>query len=179
MSHSPEQVFAPNARMPIPTVKILGVAVHRIDVAATLDQIGAWIATQPAPCRQICTVNPEFIIDARRNPAFADALRHADLRVPDGVGVLWAARLLGQPLYQRVTGSDHGERVVPRRCRVGREDPGPPEEARRRVGAHGTTVVVHGPSPGPNGGVASSRAVMPCTPPDRPPGGRRARSGRP
>jgi N-acetylglucosaminyldiphosphoundecaprenol N-acetyl-beta-D-mannosaminyltransferase len=91
---------------PYPTVNILGVEVHRVDVAATLDQIGAWIS-DPAPiCRQICTVNPEFIIDAGRDPTFAAALRRADLRVPDGVGVLWAARLLGAPLRQRVTGSD-------------------------------------------------------------------------
>jgi N-acetylglucosaminyldiphosphoundecaprenol N-acetyl-beta-D-mannosaminyltransferase len=71
-----------------------------------LDQIETWIAAPFSTCRQICTVNPEFIIDARRNPAFAAALSRADLRVPDGVGVLWAARLLGAPLHQRVTGSD-------------------------------------------------------------------------
>ncbi len=104
----------------------------------------------------------------------AGGLRHVGVGVAAQCG---AALVLGADRHDAI--SDHGERVVPRRCRVGREDPGPPEEARRRVGAHGTTVVVHGPSPGPNGGVASSRAVMPCTPPDRPPGGRRARSGRP
>jgi N-acetylglucosaminyldiphosphoundecaprenol N-acetyl-beta-D-mannosaminyltransferase len=75
-------------------------------VAATLDQIGAWIDAPQPLCRQICTVNPEFIVDASRDPNFAAALGRADLRVPDGVGVLWAARLLGTPLQQRVTGSD-------------------------------------------------------------------------
>ena len=90
----------------IPTANILGVAVHQVDVAATLAQIGAWIAAPRTVCRQICTVNPEFIMDARRDAAFAAALNRADLRVPDGVGVLWAARLLGAPLQQRVTGSD-------------------------------------------------------------------------
>ncbi|MBK8048409.1 MAG: WecB/TagA/CpsF family glycosyltransferase [Anaerolineales bacterium] len=63
------------------------------------------LAAAPA-CRQVCTVNPEFIVDANRNPAFAAVLQRADLRVPDGVGVLWAARLFGQPLPERVTGSD-------------------------------------------------------------------------
>jgi N-acetylglucosaminyldiphosphoundecaprenol N-acetyl-beta-D-mannosaminyltransferase len=87
-------------------VDILGVEVHRVNVAATLDQIAAWIAEPATMCRQICTVNPEFVIDAGRDPRFAAVLRRADLRVPDGVGVLWAARLLGAPLRQRVTGSD-------------------------------------------------------------------------
>lgn len=96
----------PNARPIIPTINILGVEVHRVDFAATLDQIAAWIAAPATHCRQICTVNPEFIMDARRNATFAAALRRADLRVPDGVGVLWAARMLGAPLSERVTGSD-------------------------------------------------------------------------
>ena len=57
-------------------------------------------------CRQVCTVNPEFIVDAQRDPDFAAVLRQADLCVPDGVGILWAARVLGRPLTERVTGSD-------------------------------------------------------------------------
>lgn len=56
--------------------------------------------------RQVCTVNPEFIIEARRHPEFARVLAAADLCTPDGVGVLWAARLAGAPLGERVTGSD-------------------------------------------------------------------------
>lgn len=94
--------------MPAPpaTVDILGVAVHRVDFAATQAILAAWLAAPATTCRQICTVNPEFIMDARRDPAFAATLARADLRVPDGVGVLWAARLLGAPLRERVTGSD-------------------------------------------------------------------------
>ena len=83
---------------------------------------------------KICTVNPEFIIDARRDPQFATVLQRADLRVPDGIGVLWAARLLGQPLHQRVTGSDgiyricgrrHGKRVARLPARRGPRRRGP------------------------------------------------------
>ncbi len=51
-------------------------------------------------CRQICTVNPEFIVDAYRDPVFAAALARADLRVPDGIGVLAAARLAGVRLQR-------------------------------------------------------------------------------
>ncbi|MCC6168709.1 MAG: WecB/TagA/CpsF family glycosyltransferase, partial [Caldilineaceae bacterium] len=94
----------------IPTVDILGVGVHRIDVTGMLAQIETWLATarrgEAAGCCQICTVNPEFIMDAQADPVFAAALRRADLRVPDGVGVLWAARRRGVRLAERVTGSD-------------------------------------------------------------------------
>lgn len=103
----------------MPTVEILGVPVHRVDVPTTLDQIARWIASPTTTCRQICTVNPEFIIDAHRDARFAEVLRRADLRVPDGVGVLWAARLLGAPLRQRVTGSDGVYYISERAAREG------------------------------------------------------------
>ena len=61
--------------------------------------------------RQVCTVNPEFIMTARRHPAFAQVLAAADLCTPDGVGVLWAARLAGVRLNERVTGSDGIHRI--------------------------------------------------------------------
>ena len=56
--------------------------------------------------RQVTTVNPEFVMEARRNPGFAAVLAQADICMPDGVGLLWAARRLGRSLPQRVTGSD-------------------------------------------------------------------------
>ena len=51
---------------------------------------------------------------ARRQPAFAKVLAAADLCTPDGVGVLWAARLAGVPLTERVTGSDGIHRLCQR-----------------------------------------------------------------
>ena len=43
---------------------------------------------------------------ARRQPQFLAVLRSADLVLPDGVGLLWAAQRLGSSLPERVTGSD-------------------------------------------------------------------------
>ena len=95
----------------IPVVRIGGVDVHGVDFPATLAQIERWLVESKHPqqsstCRQICTVNPEFIVDAQHDPAFAAALARADLRVPDGAGILWAARRQGVALSERVTGSD-------------------------------------------------------------------------
>ncbi|MCY3897035.1 MAG: WecB/TagA/CpsF family glycosyltransferase, partial [Caldilineaceae bacterium] len=66
---------------------------------------GGQTHSSPFP-RQVCTVNPEFIMTARRHPTFAQVLAAADLCTPDGVGVLWAARRAGVRLNERVTGSD-------------------------------------------------------------------------
>lgn len=104
----------------IQRLNILGVEIDRVDFALTLDLIDAWVMQRraarvaPPACRQICTVNPEFIVDAQRDPDFAAVLAHADLCVPDGAGVLWAARRVGQPLRERVTGSDGIYRICER-----------------------------------------------------------------
>ena len=87
-------------------VSLVGVEIDCVDTAAMLAQIDAWLGQPAAQCRQICTVNPEFVVDAQTNPEFAAALARADLRVPDGVGIILAARLRGTVLHERVTGSD-------------------------------------------------------------------------
>ena len=56
---------------------------------------------------------------ARRNPAFAQVLVAADLCTPDGIGVLWAARLAGVRLNERVTGSDGIYRLCERAAAQG------------------------------------------------------------
>lgn len=95
-------------------VAILDVPVHPVDYAGTLALLIAGLdAEGPAaagPTRQICTVNPEFIVEARRNGRFRQVLNEAWLNVPDGVGVLRALNLYGCSLTERVTGTD----LIPR-----------------------------------------------------------------
>ncbi len=54
----------------------------------------------------VVTPNPEFIMDAEKNPKFQQTLNQADLVIPDGIGVLYAAKILGTPLKSRVPGID-------------------------------------------------------------------------
>ena len=61
---------------------------------------------------QIVTVNPEFVMTARRDPEFRHIINRAALALPDGVGVWWASRRLGQPLAERVPGVDLVERLA-------------------------------------------------------------------
>lgn len=88
----------------IESVDVLGVKVHAVTYPQVLDIIANWI-TQGG-IHQLATANPEFVMAAQHNPEFYEVLRHADLCVPDGVGLLWAARRLGRALPERVTGSD-------------------------------------------------------------------------
>ena len=86
------------------TVNILSVPVHNITQVETLALIDDFIASRQP--HQLCTVNPEFVMAAQADSEFMTILRDADLCLPDGVGLLWAAKVLGKPLRERVAGSD-------------------------------------------------------------------------
>src|SRR3972149_1077003 len=94
------------------SVTILGVRIHAVTTEETLAWIEAAIAAR-AP-KQMCTANPEFLMAARRDREFFDLLNRADLVLPDGIGLLFAARRLGGRLPERVAGSDLIYRVAER-----------------------------------------------------------------
>lgn len=85
-------------------VNILGVRIHNCDEAGAVQIIEGFLRERPARLHQVCTVNPEFVMEARRNPAFKDLLNTVDLATPDGVGIVAAARLSGTPVEGRATG---------------------------------------------------------------------------
>ena len=48
--------------------------------------------------------NPHSLVVAARDPLFRDALKGATILVPDGAGIILAAKILKLPLYDRVAG---------------------------------------------------------------------------
>jgi N-acetylglucosaminyldiphosphoundecaprenol N-acetyl-beta-D-mannosaminyltransferase len=50
--------------------------------------------------------NPHSLVTAASDPLFRSALRSADILVPDGSGIVLAAKLLDLPLTEKVAGSD-------------------------------------------------------------------------
>lgn len=51
-------------------------------------------------------VNPHSIVVAKQDSAFRTALLHADILLPDGAGIVLAAKLLRLPIHQRVAGTE-------------------------------------------------------------------------
>ena len=84
--------------------RILGVPVHSVTTADVLHLVEGYM-DEPR-IHQIATVNPEFIMIAQDDAEFRQILNEIDLCVPDGIGLLLAGRWLGQPLPERVAGSD-------------------------------------------------------------------------
>jgi exopolysaccharide biosynthesis WecB/TagA/CpsF family protein len=98
---------------------ILGLPVDAVTYEAWLIQIGAWVSSSDERCHHVCTINPEFIMIAHQDFNFHNILRRADLCVPDGVGLLWAAKHMGRSLPERVTGSDGVPIIAERAAREG------------------------------------------------------------
>ncbi|MCG3210877.1 MAG: UDP-N-acetyl-D-mannosaminuronic acid transferase [Anaerolineae bacterium] len=89
----------------LPVATILGVNIHAVTNAQTLALIEEFIASGRP--HQLCTVNPEFAVRAQSDAEFKAIINRAALALPDGIGLLKAARFLGQtPLPERVAGSD-------------------------------------------------------------------------
>ena len=96
-----------------PRLRILGVALDAGDAADARARLRAFLVEPwDGRCRHLVTLNPEYVMAARRDPAFAQAIEEADLVTADGVGVAVAARLTGGRAgrrVRRVTGVDFVE----------------------------------------------------------------------
>jgi len=89
----------------MPERHLLGVPVAALGPEAAADRILTWAADPPTG-RYVCFSPADHLVRAHQEPAFAQVLRQADLVVPDGMGVVWALRLLGCRQVQRVYGPD-------------------------------------------------------------------------
>ncbi len=92
-------------REAIPCISILNIRIHTVTFQQTLNLVENFIALdQP---HQIVTVNPEFVVQAQHDLVFRQILNRASLAIPDGGGLIKAARWLGQPpIPERVAGVD-------------------------------------------------------------------------
>lgn len=72
----------------------------------TFDQAVGWILQRAAAGigGAVCTPNADYVVRAHRDRAFRDALARCDLRLPDGMAIIYAARLAGLPMRRTVTG---------------------------------------------------------------------------
>jgi N-acetylglucosaminyldiphosphoundecaprenol N-acetyl-beta-D-mannosaminyltransferase len=86
------------------SLDVLGVRVDDVTYEEALALIDGYIGER-AP-HAVVTPNPEFVILARRDAAFRTSLNAAALAIPDGIGLLMAARLFGTPLREHVRGTD-------------------------------------------------------------------------
>lgn len=54
----------------------------------------------------IVTANPEIVMATRKDPHYKEIVKSADFVLPDGVGIIYAAKRKKQPLQERIAGFD-------------------------------------------------------------------------
>lgn len=89
---------------PYPTVSLYGVPFSKMDMKETVAYLTE--AVEVRRPHRVVTGNPIMLMVGLENASFHRALATADLVVPDGAGVVWAASHLKQPVKERVAGFD-------------------------------------------------------------------------
>jgi N-acetylglucosaminyldiphosphoundecaprenol N-acetyl-beta-D-mannosaminyltransferase len=113
---------------PIEWVDLLDVRISRVDQEEALAILTGFVASgQP---HLVVTADAAGVVTAAADAEFRAVVRGADLVTPDSAGILWAARRLGTPLPERVSGVD----LVERLCQLS--------------GKHGWSIFFYGAAPG-------------------------------
>ena len=91
-------------------INVLGVGFDNM----TMDQAvaeGIRLAGTPG-AHYAVTPNPEIVEVCRADPEYRDIINRADLVLPDGIGIIYGARLLGTPLRQRLPGIEFAQALM-------------------------------------------------------------------
>lgn len=86
----------------IPVVSIFGIPVCKWamqDVVSYLTEV-----VLSGQYHQVITANPIMLTEAQNNPEFETVMKNAELIIPDGTGLVWAAKMGGEPVEERVPG---------------------------------------------------------------------------
>ena len=88
----------------ISTIDILSIPIWNVTMEEARNL--AFKCIDEGRAASIATANAEMVMRAQTDRELAHILQHADLVVPDGAGVLWAAEQQGKKFKERVTGVD-------------------------------------------------------------------------
>lgn len=98
-------------------IDVLGVRFDNVTPEEALER-GAQLMAEPG-FHYVVTPNPEFVLAAEKDPQFRSVLNGADLVIPDGIGVIFSAKLLGTPLKSRVPGIEFSAGMLAHMDKVG------------------------------------------------------------
>lgn len=85
-------------------IQILAIPLDKVTMAEALRLCLSWV-DGPEP-RLVITPNAEIAHRAGHDPELARLIHEADLVIADGIGVVWASRILGEPVPEKVAGVD-------------------------------------------------------------------------
>ena len=85
---------------------LFGIKIDAIRMNEAVASVRAWINEAPAECRYVVTPNVDHAVLLQENDGLCKSYEEAHLILADGHPIVWASRLLRQPLPERVAGSE-------------------------------------------------------------------------
>lgn len=98
-------------------INILGVSFDNVNMEEALSR-GMELIAQGGP-HLVVTPNAEIVQIANKDDEFMEVVTHADLVIPDGIGVIYASKILGRPIKARVPGCDFATGLMERMAKSG------------------------------------------------------------
>jgi N-acetylglucosaminyldiphosphoundecaprenol N-acetyl-beta-D-mannosaminyltransferase len=96
---------------------LLGVPVAAVTMDEALDILERFIPERRT--HLVVTSDASALVRAQEDEEFRSIVQRADLVTPDGIGVVWSARLLGLPVYERVPGVELMAKLCERAAQKG------------------------------------------------------------
>ena len=100
-------------------IDVLGVEFDDMDIVEAVELAMGFM--EERRCAYAVTPNPEIVLECRKNRRLAAAVRAADMVLPDGVGVIYASRILGTPIKNRLPGIDFASALMARMSECGKK----------------------------------------------------------
>lgn len=91
---------------PLSSEDIIGYQVCGDTKSNVVNHVTDWLQRNERNCRYFACLNPHAAEIAVTDPGFRDSMLAADFLTPDGIGVVYASRILGGKLRRRITGMD-------------------------------------------------------------------------
>ncbi len=86
------------------TIKILDVPVDMVNNQQAMEVFRGMMRSDG--CKIIVTPNSEIVLNATKDLELKQLIEQAGLVIPDGIGLVYASKILREPLSERVTGVD-------------------------------------------------------------------------
>lgn len=92
--------------MPLQSEDVIGYQVSTNTIADVVTCVGEWLVEDKRECRYFACLNPHAAEIAAIDNRFQESLHSADFLTADGIGVVYASRILGGKIRNRITGMD-------------------------------------------------------------------------
>lgn len=86
------------------TIKILGVEIDKLTQAEVVKKIDGFLKQDEL--KTIYTPNTEIVMEAKKDESLKKILNDGSIVIPDGIGLIYAAKIKKKNLPERVTGCD-------------------------------------------------------------------------